>query len=75
MGDLLFPSQEGRRLEWKIVGARRKCSKDWEISSNVGMEQLEDPLRAEQIPQGMLTQITETSSWREAVPSQILGRQ
>ena len=41
-------------------------------AGQVGMQQLEDPLRSVEIAQRMLAEVAQAGSWRQRVPGKVL---
>ena len=74
-GNLILPPDERRRLHGQVVGTGGQRPERREVRRQVGVQELEDPLRPVEIAQGMLAQITQARSCRERVPSEILRGQ
>ena len=55
---LMLSPEEGRRLHGQVVWSGRERPDRREVGRQIGMEQLKDPLRLQQVTQPVFTQVT-----------------
>ena len=74
LADVVFPPQEGSGLQGQVIRMSAERHERGEIHGQIGVEELEDVLRFEQIAQPVRSEIPERGIRGEAVADQLLDR-